>query len=194
LPVSRFKGTSAPNTVCSCMNFISFIHQWLYSFLLDPGLSFSFVIFFYAEGRTHWTGDQPVTRPLPTHRTTQTHNKCTHRHPCLEWDSNPRFQSSRSKNSSYLRPRGHCDRLCELQLTHRYTHKHYMCFGVCVCARARARARACVRRTPAKSVSKIWHQTCKMFRQWWKIRKFESSKLYYTYRDLSLISWKNPCK
>jgi hypothetical protein len=28
-------------------------------------------------GRTLWTSDQPVARPLPTHRTTQTHNKCT---------------------------------------------------------------------------------------------------------------------
>jgi hypothetical protein len=26
-------------------------------------------------GRTSWTGDQPVGRPLPTHRTTQTQNK-----------------------------------------------------------------------------------------------------------------------
>jgi hypothetical protein len=26
-------------------------------------------------GRTPWTGDQPVARPLPTHRTTQTQNK-----------------------------------------------------------------------------------------------------------------------
>jgi hypothetical protein len=35
-------------------------------------------------------GDQPIARPLPTHRTTQTQNKRTqYRHPCLEWDSNP---------------------------------------------------------------------------------------------------------
>jgi hypothetical protein len=27
--------------------------------------------------RTHWTGDQPVVRPLPTHITTQTENKRT---------------------------------------------------------------------------------------------------------------------
>jgi hypothetical protein len=27
------------------------------------------------SGRTPWTGDQPVARPLPTHRTTQTQNK-----------------------------------------------------------------------------------------------------------------------
>jgi hypothetical protein len=32
---------------------------------------------FFAVGRTPWTGDQPVARPLPTHRTTQTQNKHT---------------------------------------------------------------------------------------------------------------------
>jgi hypothetical protein len=31
----------------------------------------------YTVGRTPWTGDQPVTRPLLTHRTRQTQNKCT---------------------------------------------------------------------------------------------------------------------
>jgi hypothetical protein len=61
----------------------SFIHQWLYSPLLGPGLFFSYVIFFYTVGRTPWTSDQPVARPLPTRRTTQTQNKRTHRHPCL---------------------------------------------------------------------------------------------------------------
>jgi hypothetical protein len=34
----------------------------------------SFLIF-YTVSRTPWTGDQPVTRPLPIHRTTQTQNK-----------------------------------------------------------------------------------------------------------------------
>jgi hypothetical protein len=38
---------------------------------------FSFVIFLHS-GRTPWKGDQPVARPLPTHRTTQTQNKRTH--------------------------------------------------------------------------------------------------------------------
>jgi hypothetical protein len=28
-------------------------------------------------GRTPWTGDQPIARPLPAHRTTQTQNKRT---------------------------------------------------------------------------------------------------------------------
>jgi hypothetical protein len=31
----------------------------------------------YTVGRTHWTVDQPVARPLPAHRTTETHNKRT---------------------------------------------------------------------------------------------------------------------
>jgi hypothetical protein len=31
----------------------------------------------HTAGRTHWTGDQPVSRPLPTQRTTQTQNKRT---------------------------------------------------------------------------------------------------------------------
>jgi hypothetical protein len=30
---------------------------------------------FYTDRRTPWTGDQPVARLLPTHRTTQTQNK-----------------------------------------------------------------------------------------------------------------------
>jgi hypothetical protein len=35
----------------------------------------------YAVRRAPWTGDQPVAKPLPTHKTKQKHNKC--RHPCL---------------------------------------------------------------------------------------------------------------
>jgi hypothetical protein len=60
---------------------------------------------FYTDGRTPWTSDQPVARPLPTHRT-QTHNKSTHRYPCLEWDPSVRA----SEDSSCLRSRGHRDR------------------------------------------------------------------------------------
>jgi hypothetical protein len=47
--------------------------------LLDLGRFFSFLIL-YAVGRTPLTGDQPVSRPLPTHRTTQTQNKRTQTH------------------------------------------------------------------------------------------------------------------
>jgi hypothetical protein len=45
-------------------------------------------------GKAPWTGEQPVARPLPTRRTTQTQNKRTYRYLCLEWDSNPRSQRS----------------------------------------------------------------------------------------------------
>jgi hypothetical protein len=55
------------------------------------GHFFSFFIL-YTVGRTPLTGDQPVARPLPTHRTIN-----EHKHPCLEWDSNPRSQCSRGR-------------------------------------------------------------------------------------------------
>jgi hypothetical protein len=42
--------------------------------LLDLGRFFNFLIL-YTVGRTPWTGDQPIARPLPTYRTTQTQNK-----------------------------------------------------------------------------------------------------------------------
>jgi hypothetical protein len=44
--------------------------------LLDLGRFFSFLIL-YTAGSTPWTGDQPIARPLPTHRTKQTQNKRT---------------------------------------------------------------------------------------------------------------------
>jgi hypothetical protein len=43
---------------------------------VDLDRFFRFLIL-YIVGRTPWTGDQPVARPLPTHRRTQTQNKCT---------------------------------------------------------------------------------------------------------------------
>jgi hypothetical protein len=87
----------------------SFMHQWLYSPLLGPGLFNNFLIFFYTDGRTVWTSDQPVARPLPIHRTTLTRNKRTHRHGIRTHDLSIRA----SEDSSWLRPRGHCDRPIE---------------------------------------------------------------------------------
>jgi hypothetical protein len=43
---------------------------------LDLGCFFTFLIL-CTDCRTPWTGHEPVTRPLPTHRTTQTQNKRT---------------------------------------------------------------------------------------------------------------------
>jgi hypothetical protein len=41
---------------------------WLYSPLLGLGRFFSLFIV-YRVGMIPWTGDQPVARPIPTHRT-----------------------------------------------------------------------------------------------------------------------------
>jgi hypothetical protein len=49
----------------------SFIHQWLYSPLLDPGRFFCFIIR-YTVDMPPWTGDQPVASPLPTQDNTDT--------------------------------------------------------------------------------------------------------------------------
>jgi hypothetical protein len=73
-----------------------------------------FLIFFYTDDRTPWTSDQPVARPLPTHRTTQTQNKRTHTHtPNIHALSgirthDPSFRAS--EDSSCLRTRAHRDR------------------------------------------------------------------------------------
>jgi hypothetical protein len=40
-------------------------------------------------GRTSWMRDRSVARPLPN---TNRINTNTNKHPCLEWDSNPRSQ------------------------------------------------------------------------------------------------------
>jgi hypothetical protein len=45
----------------------------------------------YTEGRTPWTEISP-SQGRYLYRTTQTQNK--RKHPCLEWDSNPRSQCS----------------------------------------------------------------------------------------------------
>jgi hypothetical protein len=68
-------------------------HQWLSSPLLGPGLFFSVVIIFAQTiGLLRRVICSSQGRYL--HKTKQTQNKCTHRHPCLEWDSNSRSQCS----------------------------------------------------------------------------------------------------
>jgi hypothetical protein len=52
-----------------------FICLWLYS-PCGPWPLFQFHNI-HTLGRTSWTGDQPVARPLPIHRTTQTQSTCT---------------------------------------------------------------------------------------------------------------------
>jgi hypothetical protein len=59
-----------------------FIHSFIHSSMalqpfVGPWPLLQFRNLFYTDGRTRWTSDQPVARPLPTHRTTQTQNKRT---------------------------------------------------------------------------------------------------------------------
>jgi hypothetical protein len=70
---------------------------------------FSFLIL-YTVGRAHWTGDQPVARPLPTHRATQTQNQSTDIHASNGIRTNdPNVRAG--EDGSCLRPCGHCDQL-----------------------------------------------------------------------------------
>jgi hypothetical protein len=93
----------------------SFIHP---SMALQPFVGpwplLQFRNHFYTDGRTPWTSDQPVARPLPIHRTAQTQNKYTHTdvHALSGIRTHdPSFGAS--EGSSCLRRRGHCDRLCK---------------------------------------------------------------------------------
>jgi hypothetical protein len=68
------------------------------SYTLIQVSRFSFILLIISQtDRTPWTSGWPVARPLPKHRTTQTQKKKTHtdtKHPCPEWDSNPRSRLS----------------------------------------------------------------------------------------------------
>jgi hypothetical protein len=65
---------------------------------------------FYAVGRTPWTGDQPVARPLPAHRTAQTQNKRTQTSmPRVGFERTiPVFEWAKTIHAC-PRPRGYCD-------------------------------------------------------------------------------------
>jgi hypothetical protein len=69
---------------------------------------FQFRNLFYVEGRTPWTNDQPVARPLPTQRTIQTQNKRTDIH-ALSGVRTHDPSVPANEDSSCHRPRGHYD-------------------------------------------------------------------------------------
>jgi hypothetical protein len=62
-------------SVCLCMYVCIYVCIYLLLFV-GPWPLFSFLLF-YTVGSTPRTGDQPVARPLPAHRTAQTQNKRT---------------------------------------------------------------------------------------------------------------------
>jgi hypothetical protein len=74
------------------MTFIySFINQWFLQAFVGPWPHFKFRNPIHSR-KTPWRGDQPFARPLLTGQ--HKHIIKAHRHPCLEWDSNPGPQCS----------------------------------------------------------------------------------------------------
>jgi hypothetical protein len=64
---------------------------------------------FYTDDRTPWTSDQSVARPLPTYR--RTHRTNTHADIHVLTGIRTHYPNIRAGGgSSFLRPRGHCDR------------------------------------------------------------------------------------
>jgi hypothetical protein len=82
------------------------ISLWLYSFLLGLGRFFNFLIF-YTVGTTPWTGISP-SQGSYLHTGQHRHRTNEHRHPCLEWDSNPRSQCLGGRRQ--FMPCGYCGR------------------------------------------------------------------------------------
>jgi hypothetical protein len=74
VPYSQF--TTSGKRGLTKRNTTIYVPMILRPFLLGPGRFFSFLIL-YTAGRTPWTGDQPIARPLFTQRTTQTQSKRT---------------------------------------------------------------------------------------------------------------------
>jgi hypothetical protein len=95
-----------------------------------PGPFFSFMIIF-TDGRTPWASDQPVGRPLPKHRATQTQNKHIHTSNIHALSRIRTHDSSfiASEDSSCLRPPGYCDRPCLFTPTNFF---HFLCGPYCV--------------------------------------------------------------
>jgi hypothetical protein len=67
-------------------------------------------------GRTPWTGDQPVARPLITHRTAHKHRIKAHRHHASSGFRYYDPSVGAGEDSSCFRPHGHCDRLIILKV------------------------------------------------------------------------------
>jgi hypothetical protein len=73
---TRDKQTVIMRYLSICLSIYLSVCLRLYSPLLGLGRFFSFLVF-YTVGRTLWTGDHTVARPLPAHRTAETQNKNT---------------------------------------------------------------------------------------------------------------------
>jgi hypothetical protein len=71
---------------------------------------FTSVTRFRTAGRTPWTGDQVVARPLPVHKHRKTHTNTNTEHPCLSGIRTHGSGIHESEDSSCLRPLGYRNR------------------------------------------------------------------------------------
>jgi hypothetical protein len=115
-------------SVCPSINpsisiYIS-LYLWLSSPLLDLGRFFSSLIL-CTVGRTPWTGDQHVARPLRTHRRTQRQNKRTQT--SMNWVGfEPTIQAlERAKT------RGHSDRQYRTKENKNHVLLHFFKYSLC---------------------------------------------------------------
>jgi hypothetical protein len=113
----------------------------VYVFSLDRGSNIvpltplygclGFLSFFFnqfTDGRTPWTSDQPVARPLPKHRTTQTQKNAytPNIHALSEFRTHDHgFRAS--EDSACLRPLGYRDRLIIFDTRTKQQVKLYLC-------------------------------------------------------------------
>jgi hypothetical protein len=123
--INKYSANRPPYTYTSFIH--SFIHQWLYSPLLGPGLFFSFVIFFT---QTVWFLGRVLSpsqgRYLHTGQHKHRINALTDIH-ALSGVRTHDPSVLASEDSSCLRPRGHRDRLIQYTTLHTSTWKYYHC-------------------------------------------------------------------
>jgi hypothetical protein len=114
-----------------CNRILRYNIIYIYICLYSPFLGLGCFLFLSLLHVRQVILDEGSARPRPPsiHRTPQPQNK-RDTHPCLEWDSNPRFQCSSDEDISCPRPRGHCDRHVWLRKIFgaektRYNVEHY---------------------------------------------------------------------
>jgi hypothetical protein len=108
----------------------SFIHLWLYSPLLGPGLFFSSVINFTQTLGFLWRVISQSQRCY-LHTGHHKHRINADKHPCLEWDSNPRFQRSSERGPRVQCDRHNCQSTNSIMLQNWYHNSACLCQLIC---------------------------------------------------------------
>jgi hypothetical protein len=112
------------------LNYVNFSFAipllWLYGPLLGLGSFFSFLIYTQSVELLGRGISPPQGRYLHTEE--HKHRINAHRHPCLEWDSNPRSQRSSWRRRFMARPRGLCFRRFPYLITSKLYRRSWVAF------------------------------------------------------------------